>query len=332
MLELRRPRGRRVVVTQYVYPDALRRLTDAGLEVVARDDDRPASHEELVAMASSADALVCLLTDHVDEEVLRASAELAVVANVAAGFNNIDVAAATRAGVAVTNAPGVLTEATADLTFALLLAAARRIPEGDAAVRAGDLAPWKLEQEPLGIDVHGQTLGLLGFGQIGRAVARRAQGFGMRVLCSTRSRMSAEDERAAGVEHVDVDTLLRESDFLSVHVPLTEQTRAAIDADALRRMKTTAVLVNTARGPVVDEAALADALARGIIAGAGLDVFENEPAVHPGLLALRERVVLLPHLGSATRSTRTAMVDLAVDNVLAAMAGERPPNLVNGNT
>lgn len=320
----------RVVVSQFVFPECLTPLEEAGLEVQAQPGDAPLPPAGLRELCADADALICLLTDRVDEALLGAAPRLSVVANVAVGYDNIDVSAATRAGVAVTNTPGVLTEATADLAFALLLAVARRVPEGDAFLRAGRYTHWKLAQEQLGLDVHGQTLGIIGLGQIGRAVARRAfHGFGMRVLYHSRTRLDPTEEVELGVTYVELDRLFAESDFVSLHAPLTEETRHIVDRRALTLMKPTAVLINTSRGPLVDEAALVEALRSGAIAGAGLDVYEREPEVHPGLLELRERVVLLPHLGSATLPTRRRMADMAVLNVLAALSGRRPPNLVN---
>lgn len=330
MTDNRRVAAPRVVVSQFVFPECLAPLAAAGYDVHAEPGDAPLPPERLRELCAEADALICLITDRVDEELLRAAPRLKVVANVAVGYDNIDVAAASRAGVAVTNTPGVLTEATADLAFALLLAVARRVPEGDAFLRAGCYTHWKLDQEQMGLDVHGKTLGIVGLGQIGRAVARRAfHGFGMRVLYHQRRRLDPVEETELGVTWSDLGGLLARADFVSLHAPLTEETRHLIDADALARMKPTAVLVNTARGPLVDEAALVEALRAGTIAGAGLDVYEDEPAVHPGLLELRERVVLLPHLGSATGATRRRMVDLAVANVLAVLGGRRPPNQVN---
>ena len=321
---------KRVFVSQYVYPDVVDELRAAGYEVVARTDDRPLPAQELREAVRDADALVCFLTDRIDAELFAAGPRLEVVANVAVGYDNVDVAAASAARVAVTNTPGVLTAATADLAMALILATARRVPEGDAYLRAGRYTHWKLDQDQIGADVTGQRLGIFGFGQIGRAVAKRAlHGFDMNVVYHDAYRLPDEDEQALGVRYAELDELLETSDFVSVHAPLLPGTRHAIDAAALARMKRTAILVNTARGPIVDEAALADALADGTIAGAGLDVYEEEPAVHPRLLEQRERVVLLPHLGSATTSTRRHMAAIAVGNVIDALAGVRPRTLVN---
>jgi lactate dehydrogenase-like 2-hydroxyacid dehydrogenase len=322
--------GARVVVSQYVFPEVLAALSDAGYEVDARAVDTPLPPEELRRAVADADALICLLTDRVDEGLLSAAPRLVIVANVAVGFDNIDVGAATHRGVAVSNTPGVLTEASADLAFALILATARRVPEGDTFLRAGRYTHWKLAQEQLGVDVFGQCLGIIGLGKIGRALARRARaGFGMHVVYHNRNRLPDEQERELGVTYVDRESLLATSDFVSLHTPLTLETHHLINAAALALMKPTAILINTSRGPVVHETALAAALAAGTIGGAGLDVYENEPQVCPELLAVRDRVVLLPHLGSATMSTRRKMSEIAVANVIDALGGVRPRNLVN---
>ncbi|HLU60349.1 MAG TPA: D-glycerate dehydrogenase [Pseudonocardia sp.] len=321
--------GNRVFVSQEIFEDALEEFDGTGIEVDLRRDHHPLPAAELRAVAADYDGLICLLTDRIDAEFLAACPRLRVVANVAVGFDNIDVPAATRAGVAVTNTPRVLTDATADLAFTLLLATARRIPEGDAFLRAGKYTHWRVKQEQMGVDVFGATLGLFGLGQIGRAVARRARGFDMTVLYHDVQRLPADDEEALGVTYVEFDELLSRSDFVSVHAPLTDATRHRFDAAAFARMKPTAMLINTARGPIVDEAALAAALRDGVIAGAGLDVFEREPEVDPQLLQLRERVVLLPHLGSATETTRREMCRTAARNVRDALTGKRPENLVN---
>jgi lactate dehydrogenase-like 2-hydroxyacid dehydrogenase len=322
--------GARVVVSQYVFPEVLAALTDVGYDVDARAADTPLPPEELRGAVADADALVCLLTDWVDEGLLSAAPRLVIVANVAVGFDNIDVAVATQRGVAVTNTPGVLTEASADLAFALILATARRVHEGDAFLRAGRYTHWKLAQEQLGVDVFGKSLDTIGLGKIGRELARRARaGFGMHVVYHNRNRLPDEQERQLGVTYVDLESLLATSDFVSVHTPLTTETHHLIDAAALTLMRPTAILINTSRGPVVDEAALGAALAAGTIAGAGLDVYEDEPRVCPELLKLRDRVVLLPHLRSATMSTRRKMAEIAVGNVIDALGGIRPRSLVN---
>jgi lactate dehydrogenase-like 2-hydroxyacid dehydrogenase len=320
---------RRVLVSQEIVEDALEVFDGTGIHVDLRRDHRPLPAAELRAAVAGYDGLICLLTDRIDAEFLAACPQLRVVANVAVGFDNIDVAAATRAGVAVTNTPRVLTDATADLAFALLLSTARRVPEGDAFLRAGEYTHWRINQEQLGVDVHGATLGLFGLGQIGRAVARRARGFDMTVLYHDVQRLSDADERELGVGYAEFVELLARSDFVSVHAPLLDSTRHRFDAAAFAAMKPTAMLINTARGPIVDEAALAAALREGVIAGAGLDVYEREPEVDAQLLELRDRVVLLPHLGSATGTTRREMCSMAARNVRDALLGVRPENLVN---
>lgn len=314
----------RVLVTRHLPPGGLDPLAGAeGIEVVQRPSDDPFTHEELVvAVAEGVDGVVCLLTDRIDAEVLAAGAgRLRVVADVAVGYDNLDIEAATRAGVLVCNTPGILDETTADLAFALMLAAARRCSEAEADLRAGRWASWGINQY-LGRDIHGATLGLVGYGRIGRAMARRAAGFGMEVLHHTRT--PTGEPGWVG----DLHELLRRADVVSLHVPLTASTRHLIGGAELEVMKPTAVLVNTARGPVVDEDALAEALERGGIFAAGLDVYEAEPAVHPRLLAA-PRTVLLPHIGSASVATRTAMARLAADSARRVLAGEVPGNTVN---
>jgi glyoxylate reductase len=311
----------RVLVTRRLPPGGLDPLVDAGHELVQRDDDRPFTLNELVAVAANIDAMVCLLTDKIDSTVLAAGApRLKVVANVAVGYDNIDVAAAAAHGVAVCNTPGVLDETTADLALLLILAAARRAWEAESDLRTGKWPGWDINQY-LGRDVHGAVLGVVGFGRIGRAVARRATGFGMEVLHHTRRDTGLNGWRS------DLDGLLAESDVVTLHVPLTDETHHLIDGRRLRFMKRDAVLVNTSRGPVVDEHALAEALEEGVIFAAGLDVYEREPEVHPRLLAA-PRTVLLPHIGSASLATRTRMAQLAAENARAVLAGEQPPNPV----
>ena len=311
----------RVVVTRRLPEGGLDPLLAAEHEVVANDDDRPPTHAQLCAAAAEADGIVCLLTDRVDREVLAAGAgRLRVVANVAVGYDNVDVATAADLGVAVCNTPGVLDETTADLAFLLVLAACRLAGDAARDLRDGRWEGWGINQY-LGRDVHGATLGLVGYGRVAQAVERRASGFGMQVLHHARS-----DTGRPGYV-ADLDRLLAESDVVSLHVPLTDDTRHLLDAERLGRLRPTAVLVNTARGPVVDEEALATALERGELFAAGLDVYEREPAVNPRLLAA-PRTVLLPHIGSASRATRTRMARLACDGVVAVLAGRRPANLV----
>ena len=269
-----------------------------------------------------AEALLCLLTDRIDAELLEGAPRLRVVANAVVGYEHVDVAACRARGIVVTNTPDVLTDATADLTLALVLAALRGLPSDERSLRAGEFHGWGF-WDYLGADPGGRTLGIYGMGRIGQAVARRAAPFGMRVIYHSRSRLSAEDEAALGAEWVDFDGLIARSDILSLHAPLTPETRHVISAEVLGRMRPGSYLINTARGALVDEAALVDALRDGPLAGAGLDVYEREPAIHPGLLEL-PNVVLLPHIGSATRETRTRMAMLAARNAHAVLSGQPP--------
>ena len=311
----------RVLVTRRLPPGGLAPLGAAGLDVVQRADDTPFTPRELLDAVREVDAVVCVLTDRIDEELLRASAgRLRVVGNVAVGYDNVDVVAADELGIAVCNTPGVLDETTADLAFLLLLAASRRASDSEDDLRTGRWTGFCMDAF-LGTDVHGATLGLVGYGRIGRAVARRAAGFDMHVLHHTR-----HDTGVPGWV-ADLDGLLERSDVVSLHVPLTADTRGLIDARRLALMGPAAVLVNTARGAVVDESALADALERGVIFGAGIDVYQREPEVHPALLAA-PHAVLLPHVGSATEQTRLRMTQLACDGVVTVLRGGRPPNLV----
>jgi len=277
---------------------------------------------ELIARLRGKDGLICHIVSAIDDDVLAAAPTVKVVANVAVGYNNIDVDAARRRGVVVTNTPDVLTETTADFAWALLMAAARRVVEADRFVRSGQWDRW-LWDLLWGADVYGKTLGIVGFGRIGRAVARRALGFNMRVLYQDAVQADAAAERDLRAARVDLETLLRESDFVSLHTPFLPETRHLMNARTLRLMKRSAILVNAARGPVVDEAALVRALQEGWIAGAGLDVFEEEPKVHPGLVRLTN-VVLAPHIASASLDTRVAMATLAVRNCLSVLDGKAP--------
>ncbi len=315
-----------VLVTKKVYPKALE-LLRAEAEVAYHDSRSGYSPEDLITQAQGKAGVVCQLTDKFSADVFDRLPDLKVLSNVAVGYDNIDAAAATERGVLVTNTPGVLTETTADLAFTLMMAAARRLTEAERFLRDGQWGEWYIDLL-CGYDIHGATLGLLGMGRIGQAVARRAAGFNMKVLYYNRSRLDPAVEAELGVRYVSFDELLAESDFLSVHTPLTPETRHIIGAVELSKMKRTAILVNTARGPVVNEAALAKALADKTIASAGLDVFEQEPRVHPDLLKV-DNVVLAPHVGSATIATRTRMCTMAAENCLAALRGDKPPNLVN---
>jgi len=284
---------------------------EAACDVDRIDASGPVTHDELVRRVAGKQALLSMVTDTIDRAVIEAGQDLRIIANAAVGYNNIDVAAARERGIIVTNTPDVLTDATADLTLALILAVTRRLGEGERMVRRGDWKGWAFDQL-LGMQLRGRQLGIVGFGRIGRAVAERAAAFGMTIAHTSRS--------AAGLP---LDRLLSTSDIVSLHVPLTPETRHLIGQPELARMKRSAYLINTTRGPVVDEAALAWALKNRLIAGAALDVYEREPEVHPDLLPF-ENVVLAPHLGSATTETRTAMADLAAANAIAVLDGKPP--------
>ncbi|MFN9743244.1 MAG: 2-hydroxyacid dehydrogenase [Acidobacteriota bacterium] len=338
-----------ILITRQLPETVLQRLGEAcqyRCGVVSGSITRAA----LLAGVEGVDGLICQLTDRIDEEVIAAGSKLRIIANVAVGYNNIDLEAASRRGIHVTNTPDVLTEATADLTWALILAVTRRVVEADAFLRAGRFDGWDFDML-LGMGLTGKSIGLIGYGRIGHAVARRAAGFGLRVQYCNREDVAFRDDPGyrnrsvasppvtspfnqsahfdgLAAHHVSFPELIESSDIISLHTPLAPTTRHLIDRDVLRCMKKGAYLINTARGPIVDEAALVEALESGHLAGAGLDVFEDEPRVHPGLLP-RQDVVLLPHIGSATRETRTAMARLAVDNVLDLLAGRVPRNKVN---
>jgi glyoxylate reductase len=310
-----------------VIPEPGIALLQEHYDVEVNREDVPLDAEALAARCRGVTAVVTLLTDRVDATLLDRCPDVRLVANVAVGYDNIDVAAATERGVWVTNTPDVLTETTADLAWALLLATARRVGEAERFVRAGKYRGWGIMML-LGGDVHGKTLGIAGLGRIGEAVARRARGFSMRVIYTDACRAPKELERELGATFVDKATLLRESDFISLHMPLLPDTHHFIGEPELRQMKCSAYLINTSRGPIVDEAALAEALHASTIAGAGLDVFEDEPNVHPRLLAC-ENAVLLPHIASASIETRTRMATIAAENCVAFLRGERPPTAVN---
>ena len=321
-----------VLLTRRIPSLVLSRLR-AACEVDLHAEDEAIPSADLRARVAGKQALLCLLTDRVDRDVIAAGADLKIIANIAVGYDNVDVAAALERGIAVTNTPDVLTEATAELTWALILAATRRIPEGDRLLRRGAWKGWALDFM-LGMELRGKQLGIVGLGRIGSAVASRAAAFGMTVAACTlegqATRAGSSSPLPMPTAHMmPLDRLLSTSDVVTLHLPLTPATRHLIDRAALMRMKRTAFLVNTARGPVVDEAALAWALSERLIAGAALDVYENEPRVHPALFDL-DNVVLAPHLGSATSETRTAMAALAVDNVLAVLQGAPPLTPVPG--
>lgn len=287
--------------------------------------ERP-PREEVLRRVRDKEALVCLLTEKVNDELLQAAPGLKIAANVAVGFDNIDVAACTKRGVVATNTPGVLDETTADFAWTLLMAAGRRLLEGDALARSGNWNGWDLDQL-VGTDVWGKTLGIVGFGRIGRAMARRASGFQMKVIYTDAVRATPNVEKELGAEFREMDALLAEADFISLHTPLLPETRGLFNAEKFGRMKRTAFLVNTSRGPVVNEGDLVAALEDGEIAGAALDVFEKEPAIHPGLR--RPNVVLAPHIASASLETRTKMAVMAAENVVALLQGRRPANMLN---
>jgi glyoxylate reductase len=315
----------RVLATRPLFP-AAQQILSAGCEMEYWTRPERISKEELFRRIKDKEGLVCLLTEQVNEALLQTAPKLRIAANVAVGFDNIDVSACTKRGVVATNTPGVLDETTADFAWTLLMAVARRLGEGEALARSGNWKGWDLDQL-VGTDVYGKTLGIVGFGRIGRAVARRAAGFQMKVIYSDALRAPGEVEKELKAEYRDFNVLLAEADFVSVHVPLLAETRGLFDAPKFYRMKPTAFLINTSRGPVVDEAALVHALESGKIAGAALDVYENEPFMHPGLK--RPNVVLAPHIASASLETRTKMACIAAENVVALFAGQRPPNMLN---
>ena len=317
-----------ILSTRPLFP-AARTILDQHFDVDYWKPSERIPREDLLKRVADKEGLVCLLTEKVDDELLTGAPKLRIASTVSVGYDNIDVAACTKHKVVATNTPGVLDDTTADFAWTLLMAIARRLLEGDAWMRSGTWPGWDLDQL-VGGDVWGKTLGVLGFGRIGRGVARRAQGFEMRVLYSDAVRASAEVEKELNAEFVDRDRLFRESDFISVHVPLLPDTRHLISKNNLEKMKRTAFLVNTSRGPVVDEAALAEALENKKIAGAALDVFEHEPKVHPALL-MRKDVILTPHIASASVETRTKMAVMAANNVVALFEGRRPPNALNAD-
>jgi lactate dehydrogenase-like 2-hydroxyacid dehydrogenase len=316
----------KVLVTREIAAEAIARLKQQFV-VVANQKDDPVSPRQLLQKLKGVDGAVTLTTDTISDDVLAKNPQLKIVSNVAVGYNNFDVEAATRRGVMMTNTPGAVDDATADLTWALILAAARGLTFADRAVRAGRWKRWRM-MEYLGQDIYGRTIGIIGFGRIGRGVARRAMGFNMKVLYASRSRASDGVEQEFRASYVDKHTLLRESDVVTLHLPLFPETRHYIGAADLALMKKTAILVNASRGPVVDEKALVRALKSRRITAAGLDVYEHEPALASGLAQL-PNAVLTPHVGSGTYETRLKMSNMAVTNCIAGLTGQRPPNLLN---
>ena len=316
----------KILVTREVFDDTLAFLAQS-CEVESNQADAAFSPEELARRLAGKDGMVCCLTDAIDAKLLAACPRLKAVANIAVGYNNIDVAACSARGVMVTNTPGVLDDSTADFAWALLLAAARRVAELDATLRAGNWTHWQLKQW-MGVDIHAATLGIIGMGRIGQAIARRAAGFDMPVLYCNRKRLDADLEKRLNAAWVSKDELLARADFVVLQLPYSKETHHLIGAAELARMKPTAILVNTARGGVVDDAALIEALGAGRLRAAGLDVYEGEPKLHPGFLKLKN-AVLAPHVASSTEATRARMAMTAAKNLVAALAGGTPPNLLN---
>ncbi len=316
----------KVLVTG-ILPDDVMAMIKKEHEVEANLEDHPIDRNKLLQSIGDKDGLLCMISDAINTELLDRAPRLKVIANFGVGFNNIDLEAATRRSILVSNTPGVLTDATADTAFALILATARRVVEGDRVTRQGEFKFWA-PFHFLGREVSGQTLGIVGMGRIGKALSRRAAGFGMKVIYYDSYPLKKEEESALGVRLVNLDTLISTADFISLHVPLTEETHHLINRQTLNKMKPTAFVINTSRGPVIDEKALVEALRENKIAGAGLDVYENEPNLAPGLAGL-SNAVLLPHVGSATLETRNKMARLAAENLLAGLRGERPSCCLN---
>jgi glyoxylate reductase len=308
-------------------PDEVMEQLAAVCDMEANREDRPMERQKVLDKITDKEGLLSVITDRVDAELMDRAPNLKIISNLAVGTNNIDVAAATARGIAVTNTPGVTTEPTADLTLGLILAVARRIVEEDRLTREGKFQFWA-PMLFLGRSVARKTLGIVGFGAIGQAVAKRARGFDMRLLYHQRRQLDPAREREMGIEYADFGRLLRESDFVSLHVPLTDETRYLIGAKELQQMKPSAFLINASRGPVVNEKELVEALQARVIAGAGLDVYENEPALAPGLTEL-PNVVLTPHVGSGTIEDRTLMARMATENLLAGLKGEVPRYILN---
>ena len=316
----------KILVTREVFDESLAFLAPH-CDVESNQQDVAFDPDELARRVADKDGVMCALTDRIDAGILERSPRLKVVANIAVGYNNIDLPACTARGVMATNTPGVLDDSTADLAWALTLATARRLTEVERYVRQGDWKGWRLKQW-LGVDVHHATLGIIGMGRIGQAIAKRAAGFDMKVIYHNRNRIADAQERRLNATYVAKDELLQQSDFVILQVPYSPETHHMIGATELKLMKPTAILVNSTRGGVVDDAALVEALKSGAIRAAGLDVFENEPKLNPGFLGL-DNVVLAPHVGSSTENTRRAMAMTAAKNAVAALTGGTPPNLLN---
>ncbi|HEX7416248.1 MAG TPA: D-glycerate dehydrogenase [Smithellaceae bacterium] len=316
----------RILITGHLPENVISPLKEK-YQVEMNQEDRPLDRQAIISGVKDKHGLLPMLSDSINGEVLNCAPHLKMIANFGVGYNNIDVRAATARGIMVSNTPGVLTDATAELAFALILAVSRRIVEGDRMVREGRFKCWA-PMLFLGREVTGKTLGIIGMGKIGKAVAARARAFDMRILYHNRKRIDVEGEKALMAEYVDLKKLLIESDFVSLHVPLTEETKHLIGRSELALMKPTAFLINTSRGPVIDEKALVEVLRARKIGGAGLDVYENEPSLTPGLTEL-DNVILLPHVGSGTLETRIKIGTLAVENLIAGLEGRKPPNLVN---
>jgi len=316
---------RKILATHGLF-EAARKILEGEFDVEYMKGAMRPTREELVARIGEKDGLVCLLTEKIDDEVLRAAPKLRIVANVAVGYDNVDVSACTKRGIVVTNTPGVLDETTADFAWTLMMAVARRLGEAERFARSGEWKNWDLDQF-CGTDVWGKTLGIVGLGRIGQAMARRAAGFQMKVIYTGRKRALQEVEHAVRAEYRDLDAMLGEADFVSLHVPLLPETRGLFNAKTFSQMKPTSFLINTSRGPVVNEADLVQALDSTKIAGAALDVYEKEPLINPGLK--RPNVVLAPHISSASLETRTKMACMAAENVVTLFKGQRPPNILN---
>lgn len=317
----------KILVARAIFPEALAKLEES-FEVRSNQSDKILTPEELQKALSEVDGALVAGSERIDASALSQAGNLKVIANISVGYNNFDVPAITAAGVMATNTPDVLTDTTADFGFALLMATARRITESEHWVRDGKWDQWSIVNNPLGMDLHHSTVGIIGMGRIGQGIAKRALGFGMKVIYHNRSHLSGTDEQACGATYVSKEELLRTADHVVLVLPYTTQNHHAIGAPEIALMKPTATLINIARGGIVDDGALAQALQEGKIFAAGLDVFEGEPQVHPELLKC-SNVVLAPHIASATEKTRRAMVDLAIENLCAALAGKRPPSLIN---